>query len=888
MENQFARITAAAGRRPLLTIAVVALLSFGGALAALVGLQASTSTDTLIDKSSDSYDATNRYRDLFGGDPVVIMAKGDLRHTVETSDLGRLLQLEGCLAGNVPKQGLKDLPAVCTTLAQKHPVKVVYGPGTFVNTAAGELLNGLNARKNAKAKEAQQAAHAARILAQSKGYSKARQEKLAQGASSLVYAQFTRDIIALALKFGFSGLPSLDNVDFVDNLVFDSAKAACTPKARFAYLFPNCKAALIQVRLKPGLSDAQRADAIKLIERATNEAKFKPKYGARYVVSGVPVVADALATSVQHATIVLLISALVIMAVTLALVFRTRMQLLPLALALAAAGLTFGLLTLLGGSLTMASVAALPILIGLAVDYSIQFQTRFDEASSAAEPRERAVMAAAAGGPTIAAAGLATATGLLVLLLSPIPMVRGFGVALIIGIVFAFLLALTAGFAALVQWHGHERPADLPALLPRLRERTAAIRASRPVTTAGGLLGRGGHASLGAALRHPRRVLLIGLAVAALGWLADTQTRVVSDVRDLVPANLQALRDAKSLQNTTDVSGEIDVLVSAKDFTDPAVIGWMVKFQKRALCEHGYQTKTNCPGGKPPVGAQGRPELYPALSLPDLFRSTDINDPRQVRALLDAVPPYFSQAVIASDRRTANLAFGIRLMPLDEQKRVIDDLRAGLKPPPGVTAGLAGLPVLAADANHELSSTSRRAVALLAGLLAVFLVLLVIRRRVRLAAVPLIPIALATGWSAALLFLLRIPLNPMSAGLGALVIAISTEFSVLLSARYREEREAGWSPRAALERTYASTGAAVLASGTTAIAGFAALIASDIRMLRDFGIVTVVDLTVSLLGVMIVLPAALMWAEQHERFSLGNLRPRRVRRAAETSAATGG
>ena len=129
----------------------------------------------------------------------------------------------------------------------------------------------------------------------------------------------------------------------------------------------------------------------------------------------------------------------------------------------------------------------------------------------------------------------------------------------------------------------------------------------------------------------------------------------------------------------------------------------------------------------------------------------------------------------------------------------------------------------------------------------------------------------------------------MSAGLGALVIAISTEFSVLLSARYRQEREAGWSPRSALERTYGSTGAAVLASGTTAIAGFAALVASDIRMLRDFGIVTVVDLTVSLLGVMIVLPAALMWAEQHDRFSLRNLRPRRVSASgAETSAATGG
>jgi hypothetical protein len=50
-------------------------------------------------------------------------------------------------------------------------------------------------------------------------------------------------------------------------------------------------------------------------------------------------------------------------------------------------------------------------------------------------------------------------------------------------------------------------------------------------------------------------------------------------------------------------------------------------------------------------------------------------------------------------------------------------------------------------------------------------------------------------------------------------------------------------------------------------------------MLRDFGIVTVVDLGVSLIGVMIVLPAALMWAEQHGPFRVRDLlalRPRRT------------
>jgi predicted RND superfamily exporter protein len=207
-------------------------------------------------------------------------------------------------------------------------------------------------------------------------------------------------------------------------------------------------------------------------------------------------------------------------------------------------------------------------------------------------------------------------------------------------------------------------------------------------------------------------------------------------------------------------------------------------------------------------------------------------------------------------------------------------MRDELHPPKGVNAQLAGLPVLAADANAAVSSPWRRLLTLVLGLLAVGVVLLVAFRSWRRSLTPLVPIALATGWSALVLFATRIPLNPMSVTLGALVIAISTEFSVLLAERYRAERIGGLDPLAALEKTYRSTGAAVLASGVTAIAGFAVLILSDIRMLSDFGAVTVVDLTVSLLGVLLVLPSALVlgerWSPSAVRVRLP--RPRRPRR----------
>jgi predicted RND superfamily exporter protein len=190
-------------------------------------------------------------------------------------------------------------------------------------------------------------------------------------------------------------------------------------------------------------------------------------------------------------------------------------------------------------------------------------------------------------------------------------------------------------------------------------------------------------------------------------------------------------------------------------------------------------------------------------------------------------------------------------------------MRASLHPPAGVNAQLVGLPVLAAQSGSQVADPWRRLETLLAGLAAVALVLLLaFRGDRRRALVPLVPIVLATGWSALVLFALRVPLNPMSVTLGALVIAISTEFSVLLAERHRQERLAGLDTVQALRRSYARTGAAVAASGVTAIFGFGVLVLSDIRMLRDFGLVTLIDLTVSLIGVLVALPAALVLAER--------------------------
>ncbi|HEX7609088.1 MAG TPA: MMPL family transporter, partial [Solirubrobacteraceae bacterium] len=670
-------------------------------------------------------------------------------------------------------------------------------------------------------------------------------------------------------QYGLAARPSIDDPNFVNSLVFDSSKRAGTPKQRFAYLFPSRNAALVSVRMKAGLSEAQRNHTIALIRSAVAMPSWRLAHGGSYLVTGVPVIVSDLPGAIAHSIELLMVAVLLVMAATLGLIFTGRPRLLPLALALLAAALTFGALSLVGASLTMASIAVLPVLVGLAVDYAIQFQSRVGEefeelgdGGGSVERRAQGVSrAAAVGAPTIATAGAASAAAMLALLLSPVPMVRGFGLLLVVGVAVALACAITVGAAAMALPAG-ARPRRPRVSLPGASHVTAAWRGAHELLLDNPLTRLISHAALVVSVRRPERVLCVGLALAALGWGLDTQTSVETDITKLVPQNLGSLQGVNELERTTGVAGEIDLMVSGADVTKPATIEWMSKYESAVLARYGYSAARGC----------GRARLCPAFSLPDLFRGQAAGLPRsatltqgKVGAFLQAIPPNFSQDVITPDRRAATLAFGIRVMGLQDEQRLIDGMRSSLHPPAGVSASLVGLPVLAAQSGSQVADPWRRLLTLLVGLAAVALVLmLAFRGDRRRALTPLVPIVLATGWSALILFAVRVPLNPMSVTLGALVIAISTEFSVLLSERHRQERLAGHDTIEALRRSYRRTGAAVAASGVTATAGFGVLAFSQIKMLRDFGLVTLIDLSVSLVGVLVALPAAVVIAEREE------------------------
>ena len=254
-----------AAKRPALVLALTVVLALAG-LASATQLRPDAGIDTLVGTGGRSYAATATYRERFGDDPIIVLVRGPLTKLLLSPDLGRVLGLEGCIAGNLPAGATPPGGAAgpCGRLARAKPVKVVFGPGTFINEAARQLGSGFARRVQQNAAQAAAAASRARRAARRRGLSVAAADRAASRARKGVESAFAGEVVELAVRYGLRAVPRVDDPNFVSAVAFDPAKPAGTPKRKFAYLFPSKgggpgNTALIQVRLKAGLSEVQRA-----------------------------------------------------------------------------------------------------------------------------------------------------------------------------------------------------------------------------------------------------------------------------------------------------------------------------------------------------------------------------------------------------------------------------------------------------------------------------------------------------------------------------------------------------------------------------------------------------------------------------------------------------
>ena len=246
------RIVQAAGRRPgrvLLAVAIVAGISAALALR----LEPSTATDTLVGKGSDTYQATEVYRERFGDHAIIVLVRGDLQRLVLTDDLRRLLGLEGCLSGHKPKDeaGAGRQGSPCAEFARTQDGQGRLRPGHVSSTPRSSEINDQFQRQlGSKAQEAERAEVAA-TSSRPRGPQQGAAEAGGRRRRQVIYrARFTRDLLQLDLNTATASRAAAARRSRLrlDARVRPGARLETFPKARFAYLFPNSNSAVIRVR----------------------------------------------------------------------------------------------------------------------------------------------------------------------------------------------------------------------------------------------------------------------------------------------------------------------------------------------------------------------------------------------------------------------------------------------------------------------------------------------------------------------------------------------------------------------------------------------------------------------------------------------------------------
>ena len=182
---------------------------------------------------------------------------------------------------------------------------------------------------------------------------------------------------------------------------------------------------------------------------------------------------------------------------------------------------------------------------------------------------------------------------------------------------------------------------------------------------------------------------------------------------------------------------------------------------------------------------------------------------------------------------------------LEDRAPIVQDIRENADPPEGISLTPSGLAVVGVGLLENLEAN--RVLLTYLAMLFVFLFLAVRLRSVIRSLLSLVPVAIAVGLASIVAWAFDLKLSPMTAVGGPLVIAACTEFTSLILLRFVEERGRGYEPGEAVEVTASRTGRAFIVSALTAIAGIAVLSFSSLPLLRDFGRIVAMNVTVALL-----------------------------------------
>ncbi|WP_344221605.1 MMPL family transporter [Kribbella sancticallisti] len=187
--------------------------------------------------------------------------------------------------------------------------------------------------------------------------------------------------------------------------------------------------------------------------------------------------------------------------------------------------------------------------------------------------------------------------------------------------------------------------------------------------------------------------------------------------------------------------------------------------------------------------------------------------------------------------------------------------RIAAERPEGLSFHLTGPGGFAADSQEAFAGIDGKL--LYSAAAVVIIILLLTYRSPVLWLLPLISAGVALFAAQAVVYLLAtqadLTVNAQSAGiLTVLVFGAGTDYALLLVARYREELRRHEDRHEAMAYALHRSGPAIIASGSTVVAGMLCLLLASMNSTRGLGPVAAVGIVVALLAMLTLLPALLV------------------------------
>jgi hydrophobe/amphiphile efflux-3 (HAE3) family protein len=592
----------------------------------------------------------------------------------------------------------------------------------------------------------------------------------------------------------------------------------------------------MEVQLDPALSDTTEKSVLNTVQLAV--AQSNPPAGVTVEISGTPAFSAQMEAAMGSQMGILIGAAMILMIIVMGLLFSyVSYRFLPVVFVGLGLSTALGLMGLAGIPLNMAVLGAFPVMIGLGIDYAIQFHARLDEESRKGSLDDAVYMTITRTGPAVMYAMLATSLGFSAMFISTVPMIQSVGRVAIIGIMSCYCISLV-GIPAVAQVIHYKPKQKTPTVCYAVGEEACdTLPVQKKESWSYGQFLTNTSVKIA---KNPVPILLIVALIAVIGFQIDPIIPIDANQNDFVPSNMPALIQMNQVTRILGSTTTADFYVQGARVTDLDTLQWIKTFQDYELSHHSEITSA--------TSIVTYVMAYNGGVMPQ--------SQSQVDAALDKIPQSVKDQYLSGSMRGV-IEFGMTNLQIPQEEDLKDVMVKDitfLQPPIGISIQPTGNFEVFTDLIGGLTSSKDEMTYL--GFALIFVFLALVYRHIH-AVSPMIPIVLIVGWNSVMMYILGLSYTPLTATLGSMTIGVAAEYTILVMERYSEEEERLHDHIAAIQESVKRIGTAITVSGLATFFGFSALCLSSFPITSNFGISTLIAVGFSLCGAIFIMPAVL-------------------------------